>query len=80
MNYDDYAAQYNLYDNSIQCSEGADALTISRALVALPPEAATIPALGKATIHSLRLQHTQETLLAMPRKSNLCQTGPYYQQ
>jgi len=57
LNYDDYAAQYNLYDNSIQCSEGADALTISRALVALPPEAATIPVPKLKNISRLRTEH-----------------------
>jgi hypothetical protein len=34
--------QCNMYENNIQCSKGVDALTILKALVALPTEAATI--------------------------------------
>ena len=57
LNYDDWEAQYNLYDNNIQCSKGADALTISKALVAVPPEAATIPVPKLKNISRLRTEH-----------------------
>lgn len=56
LSYDDCEVQHNPY-NSIQCSEGGDALTISRALVTVPPEAASIPVPKLKNIGRLRTEH-----------------------